>query len=150
MTTEYTDKMFDTIHSLTLCIEVEIVTTEHFFKTELEYSEIKGYTTQIDFLTKFGKVFDRIISKPFYKNVFNPIMNEKDNPDSMDFLFGYAQMKDFFNEFNKASFFLRRDFKDSYTLREINNNIDHAYPGIIHNPELFPHYELITYLKPKK
>lgn len=150
MTTEYTDKMFDTIHSLTLCLQIEITTTQIFIKTESEYLGITGYPKKALWLNKFGEMFTRIIVNPYYDNVWIPIMEEKDNPDSMDFLFGYAAMEHFFNEFGQANYHLKRNFADSYTLSEINKNIDRSYPGIEHNPKLFPHYELITYLKPKK
>ena len=150
MTTEYEDTMFNTIHSLTLCLQIEITTTQIFIKTESEYRSITGYPKQALLLTQFGEMFTRIIVNPYYDNVWIPIMEEKDNPDSMDYLFGYAAMKHFFNEFGQANYHLKRNFADSYTLSEINKNIDHAYPSIDRNPKLFPHYELITYLKPKK
>ena len=150
MTTEYEDTMFNTIHSLTLCLQIEITTTQIFVKTESEYLSITGYPKKALWLTQFGEMFTRIIVNPYYDNVWIPIMEEKDNPDSMDFLFGYAAMKHFFNEFGQANYHLKRNFADSYTLSEINKNIDHAYPSIDRNPKLFPHYELITYLKPKK
>ena len=147
MPTQSIDEMFITIHSLTLCIEVEITTTEDFFKTEIEYSKINGYQTQIDFLIKFSEVFDRVISKPFYEKVFIPNMEEKVDSDIMDFLFSYSYMKRFFKEFPKANALLRKNFKDAYTLREINNNIYDSYPGIAHNSELFPNQELFEYLR---
>jgi hypothetical protein len=150
MTTEYKDEMFNTIHNLTLCIELEITTTQIFVKTESEFLSITGYPKKALWLTQFGEMFTRIIVNPFYDNVWIPIIEEKDNPDSMDYLFGYAAMKHFFNEFGQANYHLKRNFADSYTLSEINKNIDHAYPSIDRNPKLFPHYELITYLKPKK
>lgn len=150
MTNEYTDKMFDTIHSLTLCLQIEITTTQIFIKTESEYLGITGYPKKALWLNKFGEIFTKIIVNPYYDNVWIPIMEEKDNPDSMDFLFGYAAMEHFFNEFGQANYHLKRNFADSYTLSEINKNIDRSYPGIEHNPKFFPHYELITYLKPKK
>ena len=146
MTTEPIDEMFIVIHSLTLCIEVEITTTEHFLKTEIEYSKINGYQTQIKFLTRFSEIFDKVISKPFYEKVFIPNMEEKMDADTMDFLFSYSYLKNFFKEFHKANILLTKHFKDAYTLSEVNNDIRNAYPGIGHNPELFPHQELIQYL----
>ena len=145
MTTEHIDEMFIAIHSLTLCIEVEITATEHFLKTEIEYSKINGYQTQIDFLTKFSEKFDRLISKPFYEKIFIPNMEEKMDADTMDFLFSYSYVKHFFSEFHKANFLLTKHFKDAYTLSEINYDINNCYPGIGHNPELFPHQELNQY-----
>jgi hypothetical protein len=150
MTTEYIDKMFNPIHSLTLCIEVEIATTELFLKTELEYSTIQGYTTQIELLTGFAKLFDQTISNPFYTKVFNPIMKEMDNPNSMDFLFGYSYLKDFFIQFGKANRVLVKHFKDSYTLKQVNNNINNSYPNIEHNEELFPHQNLAKFFTEQK
>ena len=112
MTTEYKDEMFNTIHNLTLCIALEITTTQIFVKTESEYLSITGYPKKALWLTQFGEMFTRIIVNPFYDNVWIPIMEEKDNLNSMDFLFGYAAMKHFFNEFgpNLAAFFVLTTF----------------------------------------
>ena len=149
MTNQYHDKMFNTIHSLTLCVELEITTTQIFIKNESKDLLVTGYPKQSLWLSKFDKMFTKIIVNPFYDNVWIPIMEEKENIDSMDFLFGYALMKEFFNEFGRANYHLRKNFPDSYTLSKVNNVIDQAYPSINRNPDLFPHYELITYIHSK-
>jgi hypothetical protein len=134
------------MHNLSLCIDVEISSTLFFIEKELEYSDLLGYATQAHILSTFLPKYKNLIADPFQEHIYTPIMDQMDNPDLIDYSLGYIKF-DFFKRAYSANRVLRKHFADSYTVRLINNGIDDSFPGIMHNPDLFPHIELIQFLR---
>jgi hypothetical protein len=137
---------FDLIHSLSLCIEVEITTTQYFVQNEIEFRSVLDDQPLVDSLTEFQTQYKESIVDPFYKFFFNPIVNDLDNHDEMDYFFAYAHI-DFFEKAHAFNQQLLKLTADKYLLSLIHSDIDDSYPGIKHNPKLYPYIETLLFLK---
>jgi hypothetical protein len=140
-----TPSLFDSIHSFTLCIDVEISTTQYYIQNEAEFRFVLGEESIANSLIELQKKYHDEIATPFYEVLFNPIASDLDNHNDMDYLFAYAQIE-FFQKaqaFNKEFLDLTGD---QYLLVLIHSDIHNSYPGIQHNPKFFPHAEAIQFL----
>lgn len=141
------DEILIKLINTTLCIDTEICMTKEFIEFETIYARENGHETQLEILTTFKPMFNQLIDSEFNSKVYDAILHSDSDkmPDAMDYLMAYANLtKKFWSNFAAANKVLRKHFKDTYRLESLNLLIEQSYPGIEHNPELFPHQEFHT------